>query len=178
MSIYRISYVFEIETDDPIYVWTGHGPLTVGGKTYIGAGDLITAPDIRQLINGVAERLEVTLSGVSAEGLRLIETEKDSLQFATARIGRIEFDEGWAVSGSVQYDWKGIADTIAIRSGPSDEGRVREIKVGFGSGLTRRSEAQLAYFTDQDQRRRSATDQFFAYTGQISLGLTRAFGPK
>lgn len=178
MGNYRISYLIEVESDPPAYLWTGDGPLTVGGKNYLGAAHIITLPDIKLIINGVSERLDVAFSGVSEETLRLAIEDRDSIYLAPTKIGRIEFDQDWQVSGTVDWIWYGRADIVTPKSGPSENGRTRSISVGFSSGDTMRSNPQSSHYTDAEQRNRSPNDAFFSHVGQITAGVVRKFGPK
>ena len=68
------SFGIRIDAVPAARLWSGVGDLTVPADivesepaTYLGAGALLNAPDFQQLINGTAERLEVQVSGVTAE---------------------------------------------------------------------------------------------------------------
>lgn len=178
MATHRFSYIFELECDPPCYLWTGHGQLDIGPKTYLGAGHLISLPDVKQLINGVAERLEISVSGVSQEALRLFLEDRESVYLASAKIGRVNFDDNWQIDGDIEWQWQGFADLISIKSSPNESGRTRSITIGLGNEDTRRSNPNISFFTDADQRKRSADDAFFSHVGQINAGVTRRFGPK
>lgn len=178
MPVYRHSYVFEVDTETPVRLWTGYGALTIGATTYDGSGEMIGLPDIKGLINGVAERLDVSISGVSDTALRLLDEERHTIPLSPARIGRVSFDDAWQVDGGIEWLWAGTADKINVSSQQSDNGRQRVVTIGFASGNTRRSNPQIAFFTDADQRKRSPTDAFFSHIGQINAGVTRKFGPK
>lgn len=178
MASFRKSYIFELECDPPVYAWTGHGKLQLGGKTYLGTGGLIEIPDLKQLINGAADRMDVTISGVDEDGLRLIQEDRITIPQSDARIGRVSFDVAWQVDGAIEWLWYGTADSILIGSSNSGEGRTRTVKLGMASGDTRRANPQIAFFTDADQRKRSPDDAFFSHVGQITTGITREFGPK
>lgn len=182
MAGYRFSYLFELQSDPPAYLWTGHGHLDVSidaeVRRYLGAAHILSIPDLKQLINGVAERIEFRLSGVSAETLRLAQEDRPSIELADARIGRVSFDQNWQINGDVDWLWHGFADIITTASAPTERGRTRTIALGLASSDTRRANPQLAFFSDADQRKRSADDAFFSHVGQINLGITRRFGPK
>lgn len=178
MASYRRSYVVEVETDTPAYVWSGVGDLEVASKTYSGAGELLSLPDLRQLINGISERIEFTISGVSEQALRMLVEDKASLYLAEAKIGYVEFDNDWQLAGSVVYEWQGIADLIETTSESSEGGRTRIVKIGLSRGESFRSNPKLAFFTDADQKKRSATDAIFSHVAGIDRGVTRRFGPK
>jgi hypothetical protein len=178
MPSHRHSYVFEVDTDTPVRLWTGHGGLTIGATDYLGSGDLIGLPDIKGLINGISERLDVAISGVSNDALRLLDDERHTIPLSPARIGRVKFDDEWQVDGPIEWLWTGTADTVSISSRPTGNGRQRIVSFGFASGNTKRSNPQIAFFTDADQRKRSNNDAFFSHIGQINAGVTRKFGPR
>lgn len=178
MATHRFSYLIEVESDPPAYLWTGDGPLEYDGKDYLGAGHILQLPDIKQLINGISERLEVSFNGVSEESLRLAVDDRDSVYLAPTRIGRIEFDSDWQIDGAVTWLWSGRADVITPKSYATENGRQRTVSIGFSSGDTMRSNATPSFYTDASQRKRSPDDAFFSHVGQISLGITRKFGPR
>lgn len=178
MATYRFSYLFELESDPPAYLWTGIWNIDHDGKTYLGAAHILSIPDIKQLINGFSERIDFNLSGVSAETVRLANEDRDSIYLAPARIGRLHFDADWQVSGDVEWLWHGSADIIVTSSMPSENGRNRTLKLGLSGDDTRRSNPQIAYFTDADQRKRSGDDARYSHVGQLNIGVTRRFGPK
>jgi hypothetical protein len=177
MPTHRHSYVIEVDTADPVRIWTGHGGLQVGATFYDGTGQIIDLPDIKALINGIADRLDITISGVSEDAVRLLEQDRNTIPQSPARIGRVSFDDEWQETG-IEWLWRGVADTVTINSQPSDNGRIMSFSFGFASGNTRRSNPRIAFFTDADQRKRSADDAFFSHIGQISAGTTRKFGPR
>ena len=178
MANHRFSYLFEVESDPPAYLWTGDGQLEYDSKTYLGAGHILSLPDIKQLINGVSERLEVSFSGVNDETLRLAVDDRESVYLAPTRIGRISFDADWQIDGDAEWLWSGRADVLTPRSSPSENGRTRSISIGFSSGDTMRSNPRASFFTDASQRQRSGDDAFFSHVGQINAGIVRKFGPK
>lgn len=178
MAVYRHSFVFEMDTETPVRLWTGHGRLAVGGTTYLGAAELLSIPDIKQFVNGVSQRIEFGLSGISDTAIRILEEERDSVHLAKSRFGRVAFDQDWQIISGIAWEWEGVADVLTIHSGPSDNGRTRSITVGMGNSDTFRSNRQPAFFTDADQRRGHPTDKFFSHVAKITAGASRRFGPK
>lgn len=178
MASLRHSYVFELDCDPPVRLWTGFGDLVVDGIHYLGADGLISTPDVRQLINGVSERIEFNISGVSNEANRVLQEDKASVYLAAARFGRVIFDENWQTTNSIAWEWEGQCDLLNTNSAQNEGQRTRTVSVGMGSADTRRSNPQIAFFTDADQRRRSPTDAFFSHVSRITQGSTRRFGPR
>lgn len=183
MAGYRESFIFRIETDEPAMLWTGVGDLLLPAddvldvpEIALGGGDLINIPDLEQLINGVAQRVEITLSGVSEETVRYAQEEAAQVPGAPVYIGRIRFDQDWQQEGAVEWEWSGEGRNMTVSGEDGDAGRTRSLVLKIGTGDTTRSRAPLSFFTDADQRRLSPTDDFFSHVGGITSGTTRRWG--
>jgi hypothetical protein len=184
MAGYRESFIFRLETDEPAMFWTGHGDLLLPADDILtedtialGGGDLINLPDLEQLINGTAQRIEVTLSGVSQRTAVIAAEEAPQVSGAPAYIGRIQFDEDWQPAGPVVWEWSGEGRGLVVAGDDSEDGRTRSLTLKLGSGDTTRSRAPLAFFTDADQRRDFPTDSFFSHVAGINAGTSRRWGP-
>jgi hypothetical protein len=152
--------------------------LDPDGATYKGAGALLDVPTLKQLINGVADRLEFRVSGVSAETMRLALEDRASVYGATLHVGYVDSDEDWQIIGPPVWEWQGIADVLTPDSKPSEAGRDFSITLSVASADTLRSNPPLAWFTQQDQHRRSSTDNIFDRVAGITAGATRRFGAR
>ena len=185
MAIYRRSYLFRLASDPICYLWTGHGPLVTppdtvdpGGATWKGAAQLLSLPALKALINGVAERVKFSVSGVSPDTLRLALEDRETVRNAELRLGFVDFDPQWQVQ-SVTWEWLGIADVLVVDSASGEGGkRTRTISLSVASADVLRSTPNLAFWTHADQQKRSPTDLFCNQVAGISAGKTRRFGPK
>lgn len=182
MPSYRESFVFYIATPDPAVFWSGHGPLLLPADDVVpdpvvimGAGELVDIPALEQLINGKAQRLEVTMSGVSEETVAIAAEEALSIAGSAVSIGRIEFDDAWQIV-NVEWEWFGEARGLSV-SQQSDQGRNRAITLSVVAGDPSRRRPALAFFTDADQRYDFPDDAVFSNVAGISQGTTRRWGP-
>ncbi|ARR53492.1 hypothetical protein HY78_08685 [Rhizorhabdus wittichii DC-6] len=180
----RQSIIVRIDSEDPARFWQGVGDILIPADDvepleaiYLGAGELISVPDFQQLINGTAERIEFTLSGVSAETIAMAVEDAASVRGASLHVGIVTFDEAWQVI-EVAWEAEFRCDTLTVSSQGSQTGRVRSITLSVGSDDTGRSRAPIAFFTDADQKRRSATDNIFSHVAGMVAGKSRRFGPK
>jgi hypothetical protein len=186
MAEVRESYLIKIDTPDPARIWSGVGNLEVPADglvevapaTYLGAGELLSVPDFQQLINGIAERLEFVVSGVSDETIRLALEEAPDVKNAAIYIGRIDFDENWQQLGPVEWEATFRADCLTVDSETSGGRRMRTLKLSAGSDDTGRTFSPASFFTDADQRLRSPDDAIFDHVARINAGTTRIFGPR
>lgn len=186
MASYRESILFRIDCDPPAFLWSGVGNLYIpadgvlpSGSIALGGGELITVPDFQQLVGGTVERLDFTVSGVSEEMVRLALEDAPSVRGARVDVGTVRFDADWQLQ-SVTWEQVFEARSLSISRPQADEsGNVtRSVTLTFVQGPSTRGRANLAFFTDADQRRRSADDAVFSHVAGITLGTTRRFGPK
>lgn len=184
MPEYRESYVFYLGTDEPAVFWTGHTDLILPDDGVLdvptlalGAGELVNLPDIEGLINGAAQRMEVTLSGVDSDTVALAAEEAAQVPGAAAYIGRIEFDADWQMIGTVTWEWSGVGEKLSINSNGEGDQRRRTISLSVAAGETTRNRSPFAFFTDADQRRDFPDDDFFTHVAGINAGTSRRWGP-
>jgi len=180
----RESFAIRIDTADVFRLWSGHADLPVPADIvesapaiYLGAGDLLNAPDFEQGINYTAERLDIQLSGASTRMIALALEEAATIRNAKVHFVTMRFDEDWQLV-EVEYEAVFRADKITVDSQDGDDGRTRTIILSVGTEDTNRSRAPGSYFTDQDQRRRSPTDAIFSNVSGINQGTSRTFGPR
>ena len=176
----RESFGIRIASDPPARLWGGFGELLVPADIvedapaiYLGGGELLNAPDFEIPINVTAERLDIRISGVSSSILPIFLAEAASVKGAKVHFVRFYFDEHWQLE-DVEYDTVWRADKISIVSEDND-GRTRTIILSIATEDTNRNRSPQAFFTDQDQRRRSPTDAIFSHVSQITQGLRRRF---
>lgn len=186
MATYRESIIVRVACDPPALVWSGYGNLPVPadavipepGETALGGGELITVPDFQQLIGGTAERLEVVFSGVDEETVRLALDDAPSVRGARVDVGTVQFGPDWQI---LSVEWENVfeARSLSVNRLQAESGgkAARSISLTIVQGSTIRSRAKLAFFTDADQRRRSADDAIFSHVALINGGTSRRFGP-
>ena len=171
--------LFRIAADPVARIWSGVGNLDIPADivepspaTYLGGGSLVNIPELDQVINGTASRIDVTVSGVSTATLALAIEESASVKGAKVHIGNVYFDDDWQIA---DVEWIAVlrADTLTT----ARQGQTRSITLSIGTDFTDRSRAPVAFWTDADQRRRSPTDRFFDHIAGISSGTSRRFGP-
>ena len=174
------SFGIRIASDPPARLWGGFGDLEIPADIveaapaiYLGGGELLNAPDFEIPINATAERLDIRISGVSSSILPIFLAEAASVKGAKVHFVRFYFDEHWQLE-DVEYDTVWCADKISIVSEDND-GRTRTIILSIATEDTNRNRSPQAFFTDQDQRRRSPTDAIFSHVSQITQGLRRRF---
>jgi len=177
----RRSILVRLATPEPARLWTGHGDLDIpaddvelqDGARYLGGAGLISGFDeVEQLINGIADRLDIVLGGVTPSIVRLANEEAAGVIGATLDVGVVWFDQGWQIT-DVEWAARYRADKLGINRG---EGQ-RSITLSLGTDDTGRSRSPTAFWTAADQRRRSPTDLIFDHVAGINAGTSRIFAP-
>jgi hypothetical protein len=174
-STQSIGIFFRLATDPVVRLWLGIGPCRVGanaldadGAIYTGFGQLAGVPVVQQLINGVADRVEFQVSGVSQETLRLASSEALDVQGAAVGMGFGIFDGSWQLLGAVKWIFRGFADVVTLNQESVEGGVTRTISLSVGSLFTGRRRRGLSYLTDQDQQLRHPGDRFCERTALYS----------
>jgi hypothetical protein len=161
----RWSVFFYMEcATEPVRAWLGVGDYQVAaddvdetGGTYLGIGMVGDVPALRQLVGGLAERVEFTLNGADETTFALADDQVAEVRGAPVHVGVVFFDEDWQEVAPVAWLWEGTAD----QPGVDRDGQLgRRVTLSVGSAFTDRTRPQLAFYTPADQKRRSPTDTF------------------
>lgn len=182
-GIVRPVFLFRMVTTDKsvdpvttsvLRLWGGVGSLslsadaveTTSDAIYYGAGELANVPALEQLINGVADRVDFTLSGVGDNRLpQIADEEAATVRGARVNIGVMFLDQDWSELLPQRWLWEGRADTLDPESQATDAGRVRGLRLSVGSLFTGRRRPNSSFYTDKSQKTRSAGDLFCSRVG-------------
>lgn len=179
----RLAVFFRLDTVPVVRLWLGFGDIQPGvnvfdegGQIYRGLGELRALPAFNQLLNGVAERVEFTVSGVAGEILEIAQgADAEQIQRKRVDVGYGFMDERWALLGGVHWAARYIADILVIDQQPSGPGDpiVRTVALSCGTRFTGRRRPSYAYFSDQDQQARFPGDRFCEYTPNYAHGYSK-----
>jgi hypothetical protein len=170
-DVVNIGIFFRLETTPMVRLWLGFGSIQPGvnvydltGAEYIGFGEIKDVPSFRQLINGKAERVDFTISGVSGSVLA-VASGGDSQQVKGKRVavGFAIMAPDWSLLGPVKWCSNYTADYLGIQQQPTKDPEnpiVRTLTLSCGTLMTGRRRPSFSYFTDQDQQGRFPGDRF------------------
>ena len=133
----------------PLYVWSGNGDLTVGAKTYLGAGQLMNISSVEETTEIEAKGATITMSGIPSTFLALALTEPYQ-----GRECRIYFGMTSTPSDYVEV-FAGELDQMNI----SEEATTCTIAVTVENVLIRLERPVVRRFTSEDQKSRFPTDR-------------------
>lgn len=170
---YNLGLVFRLGTNPPLRLWAGVNsspPIgitavdAVGGNTYIGAGGLLNIPDLEILINGLADRVDFSLSGLDAAITADLQDGAAPVLGAEVHVGFVPLDSNWQPTAPIVSLWVGTADFWAETQEPQTDitkSQTRTLTLSTSTGDTSRARPRLTTFTDSAQKLRFPTDRFF-----------------
>lgn len=177
---YSLFFLMRLQTGEVVRAWLGVGDYvlpsddvdTTGG-VFKGIGMVGDFPALRQLVGGLAERVEFSLNGADNTVFRLAAVEMDDVIGAEVYVGIIFFDQHWQAVDSVAWLWEGTASGPSMHRSSNEEGTItRTVTLSVGTPFTDRVRAVLGFMTPEDQRRRSPDDSFCDRVPAYNLGST------
>jgi hypothetical protein len=185
-DVVNIGVFFRLDTTPPVRIWLGFGEVDPGvnlldasGAQYLGFGEIATLPPFRQLTNGAAERITLTLSGVSGDVLTIASGgDSEQVKGKNVSYGFAVMAANWSLLGPIHWCANYTADYLSITQEVTDDPHhpiIRTVSLSCGTLLTGRRRPGLAYFSDQDQQARFPGDRFCERTPVYANGFSKAW---
>lgn len=185
-DVQNIGIFFRLDTATIVRIWLGFGSIQPGvnvldavGAEYIGFGELREIPNLKQLLNGAAERIEITLSGVSGAVLQIAaQNDAAAVKGKAVHVGFAVMGSDWSLIGPIRWCGNYIADYLSIKQdlvGSSKDQIVRTISLSCGSTFTARRRPNYSFFSNRDQQARSSGDRFCERTAVYANGFNKAW---
>lgn len=146
-----------------------------GGTVYLGAGIFLDIPQLEILLNGLADKVSFSLSGISPEVANELLDSTTEVLGAPVMVGLAPLDAQWQPLSQIVPMWTGTADYMSCQmQAERDPGksRVYSVTLMTVAGDTSRSSADLTTYSDQTQKRLYPTDRFFERVKNYFLGIT------
>lgn len=185
-SVHNIGVFFRLDVDPIVRIWLGIGNIEPGvnvldatGAVYKGVGELAPIPAFKQLINGAAERVEFTASGVTGEILAIASGgDAEQVKGKRCSVGFAVLDGNWQLLGPVKWTQTYTADFLGVSQDITEDPNnpvVRSVTLSVGSLTTARRRPSYSYFTDQDQQSRFPGDRFCERTPKYATGFNKTW---
>lgn len=184
----RAAVFLRIATNPVARAWSGVGGFalpadaveTDGGR-YLGVGWMQNLPALEVLLNGAAESVTFTLSGVDDRTVALVDAT-DGVRGVAAHLGVMFYGPRWTRT-PVQWfrrwrvDMVGTRE-IAVTSDDMDaEALSMSASVTLGSSRTSRRVGQPALWTHAEQNRLHPGDNSLSLVGRMTADATRPWPP-
>ena len=165
-SYYQDVFLSEVLPVEPgvveavLRVWGGHGPIELDGATYLGVGDRGLAQQTGGAVGGIAQGLELILSGIEPSLIELLD-DVDEIKGGAVILRRLIF----ASDGKTLLDYdiweRGRVDTVSTVEKIGGEAAIR---VGVESAARGLGRAGARMRSDTDQRLINPNDGYFRFT--------------
>ena len=149
---YAVEFLFD---SGPVRLWTGYADKTIEGNTYVGAGTLLSIPNVEEVADMSAKSAEVVLSGVTTELVTLALQEPYQGRNARILFG-IEGQNPVEVFG-------GLMDVMTIR----DAGETSVISMTLENRLVELERVRPFRYTDQSHKLRYPNDDVFSFVSAL-----------
>lgn len=175
---------FRLATSPAVRLWLGFGDIKPGvnvldpadGGTYLGFGEIKDVPVYKALLNGAAERVEFTMSGVDGKVLELAAADADQVIGKAIDVGVMYFGPDWSPLGSVHWLAHYTAGPMRLRKQLIEDPTspdMHTLALTAGSLFTSRRRPGYSWFTNVDQQGRHPGDLFCNlaadYTNEFSI---------
>lgn len=182
----NIGVFFRLATDPVVALWLGFGDIEPGvnvldetGRTYTGFGEITNVPEFNQMINGAAQRVEFTLSGVSGDVLDIASgNDAEDIKGKPVAVGFGVFSAEWELLGTVKWFANYTADFLSVRQSETNDFEtpiMRVVTLSCGSQMTGRRRPGRSYFTHVDQVARHPGDNFCYFVPRYAHGFSKAW---
>lgn len=141
----------------PLYVWSGVGNLTIGSKTYLGAGSLLNVSSVEETTEIEAKGATLTMSGIPSSFLSLALAEQYQ-----GRECRIYFGMTSDPSAYVEI-FSGELDQMNI----SEDATASTIAVTVENALIKLERPVVRRLTNEDQKSRYPYDRGLEYVASL-----------
>lgn len=175
---------FTVELDfdsSPLYMWTGYGNLTIGDKTYLGAGQVLNISSVSETTEMEAKGATITVSGIPSSFLSLALQEpyqgrECRISFAIVVNQELLQENGGLIlteAGDIIITEVSGIKLTEIFSGELDQMNIEEnadtsvISVTAENVLIKLERPVVRRFTNEDQKSRFPNDRGLEYVAGL-----------
>lgn len=179
----RPFYAVEIDFDTaPLYLWTGVGNISSGGKLYLGTGEFLNISGLDEVADMSAKGASITLSGLDPALIStalqepyqgracriffgMLPIEKELLLTESGELLTLESGEAITLEDftSMSLVFAGLVDRMPIAS----DGATASITVTVESRWIELERPKVRRYTHENQITRHPTDTFFSFVADL-----------
>lgn len=176
---HNLGVFMRMDTDPVCAVWLGVNDIPakmqsidVGSITYLGGGRLQNVPDFDVLMNGTADRIEITMSGVDPAQLAVYDVDDWDVRGEPVHIGVTALDQDFQPLSDIIPLWEGIASFVDEQSSPATgtDGFSVTLSLSVGTGLVTRSYPSASLWSDAQQQALFPGDRGCENTARLARG--------
>ncbi|MEN0115443.1 MAG: hypothetical protein AAGD15_01865 [Agrobacterium cavarae] len=177
---HQLGIFLRVATSPALHMWFGINDIPAGfdsidpsGTVYLGAGRLVGVPTLEVLVNGTADSVDFTLSGLdpatSAKALDSI----PPVRGAAVHLGITTLDQYFQPMSDVIPIWYGTASHTGEQSPAVGTGQKATVTLSLSvvAGEATRSRAARSIWSSAHQKAISPTDKFCDGTSRLARGV-------
>ncbi|RWX28963.1 hypothetical protein EHH54_31815 [Rhizobium leguminosarum] len=181
---HQLGLFLRIETDPALHLWFGVNDIPAGfdsidpdGTVYLGGGRLLGVPSLEVLVNGTADSVEFTLSGIDPATAAKTLDSLPEVRGAAVQMGLTTLDQYYQPMSAVVPIWAGTASHVSESSQAvqSDQSVTITLSLAVVSGEATRSRAARSLWSAPHQKAISPTDRFCDGTARLARGVQPAW---
>lgn len=182
---HSLGIFLRIDTDPPLHVWFGiedkpanFDSIEPSGTIYTGGGQFIGMPTLEVLVNGSADRVEFTISGIDPETGASMLASIPEVRGRSVHIGLTTLDKYYQPMTNVIPIWEGMASHPSENAAAtqSNQNQTLTLSLAVVTGEATRSRPSRALWSSPHQKAISSTDKFCDETARLARGVNPPFG--
>lgn len=165
--------------DEPLYLWFGVNDVPTRiesvdetGQIYIGGGKLINVPELEVLINGTADRVDFTITGLNPENIASLDIAGAEVRGAEVHVAITALDHRYQPVVNPIPVWSGrasyVTENLPAVSGTKNQ--TVTLSLSVGSGDTTRERASASLWSDAQHQALFPGDLFCKGTARLARG--------
>jgi hypothetical protein len=177
---HQLGIFLRVDTDPALHIWFGVSDIPANfdsidpdGTVYLGGGVLIGVPTLEVLVNGTADNVEFSISGIDpATGAKMIDS-LPAVRGAEVMLGLTTLDQYFQPMSAIIPIWPGVASHVSEASNAVAEGDSQSLTLSLSvvSGEATRSRASASLWSGAHQKAISPTDKFCDGTSRLARGV-------
>lgn len=181
---HQLGLFLRIDTDPALHIWFGVNDIPAGfdsidpdGTVYLGGGRLLGVPTLEVLVNGTADSVEFTLSGIDPASASRTLDSLPSVRGAAVQMGLTTLDDYYQPMSAIVPVWSGTASHVSESSQAVQSGQSVTLTLSLAvvSGEATRSRAARSLWSAPHQKAISPSDRFCDGTARLARGVQPAW---
>lgn len=177
---HQLAVFFRLDIDPPLRLWMGINDVPTkieavdgDGAVYLGAGRLINVPELEVLVNGVADRVDFTLSGIDPDEAAKLNLHDVDLRGKAVHVAITVLDDYYQPIVDPIPVWTGRASLVAESSPPvtGTQSPATTIALSAAAGVPSRERVSASLWSDAQHQALFPGDLFCAGTARLARGV-------
>jgi len=177
---HQLGIFLRIDTDPALHMWFGINDIPANfdsidpdGTVYLGGGRLVGVPTLEVLVNGTADSVEFTLSGIDPGTAAKTIDSLPAVRGASVHMGITTLDQYFQPMSDIIPIWTGTASHVGEQSPavPSGQSVTLTLSLAVVAGEATRSRPARTLWSSAHQKALSPTDKFCDETARLARGV-------